>query len=855
MKLEEYLTTVTEQIRWRQAREMVENELKDHILDQKEAYEADGMPEEEALDRAVKEMGDPVDVGISMDRVHRPQMSAELLLLVGILSILSIAVHAALVGVESAYAISGETYLKRHILYILCGYVLMLVVYHLDYTILARRGRLLAGSCLVLMAYGLLTGTVVRGATRYLRIGFVQLPILLLFYLYFAFYVGVLYQYRGKGYGALVKIAVWTLLPIWMALRIPSMNLAITIGIVFLVTFTAAVWQNWYQIRRKTVLAAVWIAALAGPILGMGMISIAGNSYQLARIRAFLTSDPDYAYIGLTARKFLQSSYFLGKNAGNISSLADSLPGYNSDYIFVSLISAYGALAGVLVTALLLFLIVKIFRISLHQSNQLGVVLGTECGTVFLIQLLLCIGVNCNLLPASSVTLPFFSSGGSGILISYFLLGLVLSIYRYKNIRKKMHAAYENNAERRLKSVKRLLEHAGVQAALSYIRQDAERTFGEQLEMCEIPAPSFQEGTRADYVKNKFEKIGLEQVHVDEAGNVLGMICGTALGPTILLAAHLDTVFPIETDVTVRKEGGRYYCPGINDDTRALAEFFTIARSMKESGLRLQGDLIFCANVCEEGLGDLKGTKYLFQNGPHIDGFISIDDPETGAIIHEAVGSHRYEVIFSGHGGHSLDDFGLPNPIHAMGRTIQKIADFQVPKSPKTTFNVGVVQGGTSVNTISQSASMLVDLRSTSEAELKRLSKLLRQAIEQAVEEENARWTSDQPVKAKILQRGNRPAGSQDADAPIVRAAREAALLVGIEPVFVGAKSTDANVPISLGIPAITVGRGGKEGGVHTLQEWFEPEKEWLGPQRDLLLLLGLGGLDGCLDAELESSG
>jgi cell division protein FtsW (lipid II flippase) len=313
----------------------------------------------------------------------------------------------------------------------------MLVVYHLDYTILTRRGKLLAGGCLALIFFGLLTGTVVRGATRYLQIGFVQLPISLLFYLYLAFYVGVLYQYRGKGYRALVKIALWTLLPIWMALKIPSMNLAITLGVVFLIMFSTAVWQNWYQIRRKTVFAAVWIAALAGPVFSLGIIGIAGNAYQLTRIRAFLTSDPDYDYIGLTARKLLQNSYFLGKNTGNISSLADSLPGYNSDYIFVSLISAYGILAGVLVTALLLFLVVKIFRISIYQRNQLGAVLGVGCGTVFLIQLLLCIGVNLNLLPSTSVTLPFFSSGGSGIMTSYFLLGLVMSIYRYKNIRKE----------------------------------------------------------------------------------------------------------------------------------------------------------------------------------------------------------------------------------------------------------------------------------------------------------------------------------------------------------------------------------------------------------------------------------
>lgn len=406
--------------------------------------------------------------------------------------------------------------------------------------------------------------------------------------------------------------------------------------------------------------------------------------------------------------------------------------------------------------------------------------------------------------------------------------------------------------------MKGLLEHEQVKMALQFIREDDERTLQEQLELCEIPAPSYEERARAEYVEVKFREAGLRDVHIDGAGNVLGSIRGTGKGPTVMLAAHLDTVFPGETEVKVRREGNLYQCPGINDDTRAVAELFTIARAMSRVGLRPQGELIFCANVCEEGLGDLKGVKYIFENRRDIDGFVSIDDPETGGIIYKAVGSLRYEVIFTGRGGHSFTDFGLPNPIHAMGRAIQKISDFQVPEVPRTTFNVGVIHGGTSVNTVSGSASMLVDLRSESPEELERLSREMECAVEQAAEEENLRWEKDgkvcgeEKIRVEIVQRGNRPAGAQKADCPAVQAARNAALLLGMEPELLGACSTDANIPISLGIPALTVGRGGREGGVHTIHEWFEPVESWLGPQRDLLLVLGLGGLEGCVKPALE---
>ena len=390
-----------------------------------------------------------------------------------------------------------------------------------------------------------------------------------------------------------------------------------------------------------------------------------------------------------------------------------------------------------------------------------------------------------------------------------------------------------------------LLNDPLVQAALDYIKEDDERTLSEQLTLTEIPAPSHHEKEKAEYIRTLFEEAGLEDVCLDEVWNVLGTLKGTGGGPAIMLAGHTDTVFPYGTDVKVRKEGNRYSAPGINDDTRAVAEILSVARAFQLTGLRPMGDIIFCANVCEEGLGDLKGVKHIFYNENSIDGFVSVDNPVTGGIVFTATGSRRFLITINGRGGHSFADFGLPNPIHALGRLIARIADFQVPRMPKTTFNAGVIQGGTSVNTIAGSCSLLLDLRSDSPAELERLEKEMRAALELSVHEENSRWDSEHLLTYDVEVKGIRPAGTQPADAPVVRAAWLAAEMLGIQPELRDESSTDANIPISLGIPAITIGRGGREGGVHTLKEWFEPVEAWLGPQRDLLCVLLLAGLEG----------
>lgn len=398
-----------------------------------------------------------------------------------------------------------------------------------------------------------------------------------------------------------------------------------------------------------------------------------------------------------------------------------------------------------------------------------------------------------------------------------------------------------------------LLRCNAVQEAFRFLKEDDERALQETLEMCQIPAPSYQEEKKAEYVFHKMQEAGLEDVHIDEVGNVLGVRKGNGNGPRIVLAGHTDTVFPMETDLTLKQDGNRYSCPGIGDDTRAVAELLSIARAMNAVGIRGEGDIVFCANVCEEGLGDLRGTKHVFGvdgSARHpFDGFISIDDKNTSGIIYQAVGSERYLVTFHGTGGHSYTDFGIPSPIHAMGRAIAKISDFQVPSAPKTTFTVGVVNGGSSVNVIAEESSMLVDMRSLDANALAELSAKFHKAVEEAVEEENARWglgiNDSDCITVTFEQKGKRPAGTQEKQCQIVQAANVANQVIGMETLYIGAASTDANIPISLGIPAITVGWGGKGGGEHTIHEWYEHTETWKGPQRDLLLLLALSGFEG----------
>ncbi|NPV69589.1 MAG: M20/M25/M40 family metallo-hydrolase [Firmicutes bacterium] len=382
-----------------------------------------------------------------------------------------------------------------------------------------------------------------------------------------------------------------------------------------------------------------------------------------------------------------------------------------------------------------------------------------------------------------------------------------------------------------------------VKEGLDFLRADHDDTIAEQKTICEIPAPPFKEEVRARDYMQRLAALGLKDVKMDSEGNVFGILPGTGKGPRLLVCAHLDTVFPEGTDVTVKEKDGRLYAPGIADDTRGLVALLSVIRAFNKTGIKTVGDVIFCGDVGEEGLGDLRGVKALFRDDPNIDGFVSVDGTGNG-ICYLATGSHRYEITCKGPGGHSFGAFGLPSATHALGRAIAKIADLQTPKEPKTTFTVGTVSGGTSVNSIAAEAKMLVDMRSNDLAELLKLEAKFLGIVKSAVSEENARWNSDK-MTVNIDLVGDRPAGSQPRDEAIVQAAWAASKAIGVEPELEEPSSTDANVPIALGVPGITIGGGGKSFGGHSPGEYYDPTDAWLGPQQIFLNILGLVGVDG----------
>jgi len=386
--------------------------------------------------------------------------------------------------------------------------------------------------------------------------------------------------------------------------------------------------------------------------------------------------------------------------------------------------------------------------------------------------------------------------------------------------------------------------HQKVKAALDFLKKDDANTLTEQKTIVVIPAPPFKEQARAtDYLK-RIAALGLKDARIDKEGNVVAVRPGTGNGPKLVVSAHLDTVFPEDTDLAIKEKDGKLYAPGIGDDTRGLVELLSMIRAFNATGIKTVGDIYFVGTVGEEGLGDLRGVKALFRDHKDLDGFISIDGPETGRIVYLAVGSHRYRATFKGPGGHSFLKFGQPSAIHAMGRAIARISDLQTPRQPKTTFTVGTVRGGISVNSIADEAVMEVDMRSVEKAPLLKLEEGILKAVKDAVAEENARWGSDKlNVDIKLV--GDRPAGVQPPDAPIMQALLLATHAVGVQPILEEAASTDSNLPISLGIPAVTIGRGGRTESQHSPEEWFDPTNAYLGPQRNFLAVLALVGVDG----------
>jgi len=389
--------------------------------------------------------------------------------------------------------------------------------------------------------------------------------------------------------------------------------------------------------------------------------------------------------------------------------------------------------------------------------------------------------------------------------------------------------------------------------AVDFLRADHDRFVEDLIALTEIPAPPFMEGERAEAYLRMLQAHGLADVSMDAEGNVMGVRKGSGSGSVLAVLAHLDTVFPEGTDVQVRREDTRLFAPGVADDTRGLAMILATIRALDHADIETQSDILFVGNVGEEGVGDLRGTKYLLMEGPYrdqIDQFVTIDGPGDiegqWSILNAGVGSIRYRVTFRGPGGHSFGNFGLVNPAYAMANAMTSLAAISVPDAPKTTHNVGVVSGGTSVNSIPVEVSMEVDMRSESSSELHRLHELFLASIHEAVEAENARGSTEEGIiEVSPVLIGSRPVGATPENSRIAQVAAAAIEAFGLMPIF-RSSSTDANIPMSLGIPAIGLvpGQGWR---AHSLEEWTDVDLE-LTLQAESIVLATLLGLAGVAD-------
>jgi tripeptide aminopeptidase len=408
-----------------------------------------------------------------------------------------------------------------------------------------------------------------------------------------------------------------------------------------------------------------------------------------------------------------------------------------------------------------------------------------------------------------------------------------------------LHAAVRHPAAL---TAARTKDHPAYRAAAQALAADYERFVTELIDLTEVPAPPFKEDARADAFVRLAEASKMTGIERDEEGNVLILRRGAG-GSLLVVSAHLDTVFPEGTDVTVRRDGTRLSAPGIGDNAQGVTALLALARAMDAASVRTTSDILFVANVGEEGAGGLRGVRHLFTQGRYRDritAFIALDGPGSGDFITTGgVGSKRYRVTFHGPGGHSYGAFGLVNPAQALAAAMQHLASINVPPTPKTTFNVGTIGGGTSVNTIPSSAWMDVDLRSESPEELALLDRAFHDAMQRAVADENrARSTDRGAITVDIELIGERPSGHTASTTPLVSAAAAAIRSRGLGPVY-GWSSTDANLPMSLGIPAITIDTGIMGDRAHAPDEWIDVDRARVttGLQRTLLVVLSAAGL------------
>jgi tripeptide aminopeptidase len=393
--------------------------------------------------------------------------------------------------------------------------------------------------------------------------------------------------------------------------------------------------------------------------------------------------------------------------------------------------------------------------------------------------------------------------------------------------------------------VARVAELRRVHEVFAWFRSHVRDLEEFQLQVTAVPAPPWGEEARSRWLAERFTAMGLSEVHRDELGNVFGIRPGTdGAAPFLALSAHIDTVFPPDTPIVVRRDNDKLYGPGISDNASGITALLGIAGALEAAGVTNTAPLLFIGNVGEEGEGDLRGMRYIFQQprwSSTIASLIVVDGAGTDTIIAEGLGSRRYEVTVRGQGGHSWSDFGVANPIVALARVIDRFTRTPVPVSPKTTFNVGTVHGGTSVNSIPEIATMRVDTRSASVEELDRLERALHEAVDHVIPEITGR-KKQELLSAEVRIIGNRPAADLPSESQLLKTIRAVDAHLA-NTARIQRASTDANIPLSLGREAIAIGAGGSGGGAHTIHEWYDPAGRDLGLKRILLLTLALAGV------------
>jgi len=433
--------------------------------------------------------------------------------------------------------------------------------------------------------------------------------------------------------------------------------------------------------------------------------------------------------------------------------------------------------------------------------------------------------------------------------IKIALLGALMCLHltSMKALAQEEDAGRSGKAEANyLKEVQQIVKNKQTQAAFQSILAQNKRNREELIMLTEIPAPPFMETKRGERFASMLKEAGADSIWTDKVGNVTALRKGKKRTRTIALDAHLDTVFPIETDVKVKMKGDTLFALGIGDNTQGLVLVVSVLRALEEAKVETEADVLFIGSVGEEGLGDLRGVKYLFTDqSPRIDSWIAIDGGELGRMSNKGLGSYRYRVTFKGPGGHSWGAFGLANPQHALGSAIHyfsKVADKFTRTGARTSYNVGRIGGGTSVNSIAFESWMEVDMRSEISENLNSVDSLLKASVQQALQEHNAMKRMGPALTVEIKKIGDRPSGELPENLPLVQRAMAAITFMGETPKL-GRGSTNSNTPIAKGIPAVTLGRGGESGNAHALNEWWYDAEGYKSIQAALLTLVSEAGV------------